>query len=72
MQARFGASARLTDDFNRLPGTRHEICRCSRRPKERSSSRNDQESGKFRSHSHILALHSLTAEYMFDEVFGCG
>jgi hypothetical protein len=44
----FSTSARSTGGFERLPGTRPAICRCSRRPKGRSSPRNDLESGECR------------------------
>src|ERR1700719_4489071 len=44
----FTTSARSTGGFERLPGTRPAICRCSRRPKGRSSPRNDLESGECR------------------------
>src|SRR6202049_3996757 len=46
--ARFSASVRSTGGFDRLPRTRCAICRCSRRPKGRSWSRNDPESGECR------------------------
>ena len=45
---RFSASARSTGGFDRLPRTRHAICRCSRRPKGRSWPHNDPESGECR------------------------
>ena len=44
----FSTSARSTGGFERLPGTRPAICRSSRRPKGRSSPRNDLESGECR------------------------
>jgi hypothetical protein len=45
---RLSASARSTGGFDRLLRTRRAICRGSRRPKGRSSSRNDPESGDCR------------------------
>src|SRR4029077_4217458 len=50
--ARFSASVRSTGGFDRLPRTRCAIFRCSRRPKGRSWSRNDPESGECRLKGH--------------------
>jgi hypothetical protein len=50
---RLSTSTRSTKGFDRLPGTRHAICRCSRRPKGRSSSHDDRESGECRLINHI-------------------
>src|ERR1700731_2231580 len=52
--ARFSASVRSTGGFDRLPRTRCAICRCSRRPKGRSWSRNDPESGECRFMPHVF------------------
>ena len=44
----FQHGGRSTGGFDRLLRTRRAICRCSRRPKGRFSSRNDPESGECR------------------------
>jgi hypothetical protein len=43
---RFGAAARPKRGFDARPDAQHAICRCSRRPKDRSSPSNVLESGE--------------------------